>query len=79
MRSESLRWSAPPAPKAAGLPAPSSAIGRADDLGNMWQFKRDFNDRYRAARDVNVARELNPALQRFEDWLRDNARRIPRG
>jgi uncharacterized protein YbjT (DUF2867 family) len=49
----------------------------ADDLGNMWQFKRDFNDRYRAARDVNAARELNPALQRFEDWLRDNAARIP--
>jgi hypothetical protein len=43
----------------------------------MWQFKRDFNERYRAVRDVNAARELNPSLQRFDDWLRDNARRIP--
>ncbi len=49
----------------------------ADELGNMWQFKREFNDRYRAARDVNEARRLNPALQRFDDWLRDNAKRIP--
>ena len=49
----------------------------ADDLGNMWQFKRDFNERYRTVRDVNAARELNPSLQRFDDWLRDNARRIP--
>ena len=49
----------------------------ADDLGNMWQFKRDFNDSYRAARDVNMARQLNPALQRFDDWLRENAGRIP--
>jgi uncharacterized protein YbjT (DUF2867 family) len=49
----------------------------ADDLGNMFQFKRDFNDRYRAARDVNEARRLNPALQRFDDWLRENAKHIP--
>ena len=49
----------------------------ADDLGNMFQFKTDFNERYRAARDVNEARRLNPALQRFDDWLRDNAKRIP--
>lgn len=49
----------------------------ADDLGNMWQFKREFNERYRAVRDVNATRELNPSLQRFDDWLRDNARRIP--
>jgi uncharacterized protein YbjT (DUF2867 family) len=51
----------------------------ADDLGNMWQFKRDFNDRYRAARDINEARRLNPALRRFDDWLRENAKRIPIG
>jgi hypothetical protein len=37
----------------------------------------DFSERYRAARDVNAARALNPSLQRFDDWLRDNARRIP--
>jgi hypothetical protein len=38
----------------------------------------EFGDRHRAARDVNAARALNPSLQRFDDWLRDNARRIPR-
>ena len=60
-------------------PAQYRALGfpGAEDLGNMWQFKRDFNERYRVARDVNEARQLNPALQRFDDWLRDNAKRIP--
>lgn len=38
----------------------------------------DYVDRDRATRDVNVARSLNPALQRFDDWLRANAKRVPR-
>ncbi len=49
----------------------------ADDLGNMFQFKRDFNDEYRAARDVDVARKLNPELQTFEAWLARHKREIP--
>ena len=49
----------------------------ADDLGNMFQFKRDFNDYYRGARDVAFARTLNPELQTFEQWLARNADRIP--
>jgi uncharacterized protein YbjT (DUF2867 family) len=49
----------------------------AEDLGNMFQFKRDFNAAFCAARSVELSRALNPALQSFEDWLADNAARIP--
>lgn len=49
----------------------------AEDLGNMFRFKQDFHDPYRAARKVDVARELNPSLQRFEVWLSENKSRIP--
>ncbi len=49
----------------------------ANDLGNMFQFKRDFNDTFCGVRDVKVARALNPQLQTFDRWLSDNARRIP--
>jgi uncharacterized protein YbjT (DUF2867 family) len=51
----------------------------ADDLGNMFQFYRDFADEFRAARPVEVARALNPALQTFEQWLGGNKNRIPLG
>ena len=49
----------------------------ADDMGNMFQFKRDFNDYYRASRDVALSRSLNPELQTFDQWLAGNASRIP--
>ena len=49
----------------------------AEDLGNMFQFKRDFNAYFCGARDLENSRALNPALQSFEEWLRRNATRIP--
>ena len=49
----------------------------ADDLGNMFQFKRDFNDIFCGARNVDVARALNPTLQTFAEWLAQNKSRIP--
>jgi uncharacterized protein YbjT (DUF2867 family) len=49
----------------------------ADDVGNMFQFKRDFNDVYRGNRGVDESRRLNPELLGFEEWLRENAGRIP--
>ncbi len=49
----------------------------ADDLGNMFQFKRDFNDYYVGVRDVALARELNPELQTFEEWLERHKDEIP--
>jgi len=49
----------------------------ADDLGNMFQFNRDFSKEFCAARDLNFSRSLNPALQTFAAWLDRNAKRIP--
>ena len=49
----------------------------AEDMGNMFQFKRDFEKDYCGARNLVVARSLNPALQTFEQWLAKNASRIP--
>ncbi|MDH5621620.1 MAG: NmrA/HSCARG family protein [Gammaproteobacteria bacterium] len=49
----------------------------ADDLGNMFQFKRDFNGYYCGARDVARSRALNPSLQTFAMWLEKNKDLIP--
>ena len=49
----------------------------ADDLGNMFQFKRDFNADFCAARSIEFSRSLNPALQNFAQWLQLNAGKIP--
>lgn len=49
----------------------------AEDLGNMFQFKRDFNDDFCGPRDITFARSLNPALQDFATWLNRNKDRIP--
>jgi uncharacterized protein YbjT (DUF2867 family) len=49
----------------------------ADDLGNMFQVKRDFNEEFRRPRDVEFSRQLNPALQTFGQWLSANKARIP--
>ncbi|MFP4227597.1 MAG: NmrA family NAD(P)-binding protein, partial [Salinivenus sp.] len=46
----------------------------AEDLGNMFQFKRDFNDDFCDARNVSRSRQLNPDLQSFDDWLAVNKR-----
>jgi uncharacterized protein YbjT (DUF2867 family) len=49
----------------------------ADDLGNMFQFKRDFNEVFCGARGVEISRALNPRLQNFDQWLAANRSRIP--
>ena len=49
----------------------------AEDLGNMFQFKRDFNDYFCGARSIEFSRSLNPELQDFSRWLERNASRIP--
>ena len=49
----------------------------ADDLGNMFQFKRDFTEAFCSARDPAVARTLNPRLQTFAQWLEANKAHIP--
>lgn len=44
----------------------------AEDLGNMFQFKRDFNQDFIKPRKVALSRELNPDLQQFDEWLTKN-------
>jgi uncharacterized protein YbjT (DUF2867 family) len=51
----------------------------AEDLGNMFQIKHDFNEQFRAARSVDTSRELNPELQSFTAWLQENKSAIPMG
>ncbi len=49
----------------------------AEDLGNMFQFNHDFEQDYCNARNLDVARSLNPSLQTFEKWLDQNKGRLP--
>jgi len=49
----------------------------ADDLGNMFQFYDEFAEELNKVRDVKRSRELNPSLQSFDQWLRNNANKIP--
>ena len=49
----------------------------ADDVGNMFQFKRDFQQDYLNTRDLDVVRSLNPSLQTFDEWLSVNKDLIP--
>jgi uncharacterized protein YbjT (DUF2867 family) len=49
----------------------------ADDLGNMFQFYRDFEKVCNEIRDVKGTRELTPSLKTFDQWLAINASKIP--
>ncbi|HXG58612.1 MAG TPA: NmrA/HSCARG family protein [Thermoanaerobaculia bacterium] len=51
----------------------------AEDMGNMFQFKRDFEDDYRRARSVEETRKLHPGLMNFGQWLAQYGKRIPIG
>ena len=51
----------------------------ADDLGNMFQFKRDFQEAFCGPRNPSIARGLNASLQNFDTWLASNKSRIPLG
>lgn len=69
---EEVRYEAVPPDVYRGLGFPG-----ADDIGNMFQFKHDFNEMFRGARSLDVSRALNPALQTFDVWLAANKSRIP--
>jgi len=51
----------------------------ADDLGNMFQFYRDFATDFRKPRGVEATRQLHPGLKSFETWLQANKEKIPLG
>lgn len=69
---EEVRYNAIPAEvfRSFGFPG-------AEDLGNMFQFYEVFEKEFTEARDIAKAKELNPELQSFEEWLADNAKKIP--
>lgn len=48
----------------------------ADDLGNMFQFKHDFEDYFCGIRKLDESRKLNPELQTFEMWASKNKKMI---
>lgn len=48
----------------------------ADDLGNMFQFKAEFEDEFTSKRDVDKTRALNPELHSFKQWLEENKEKI---
>ena len=50
----------------------------AEDMGNMFQFKRDFEKEYCESRDLKLSRTLNPALLTFKEWLKQNKDLIPK-
>jgi hypothetical protein len=43
----------------------------------MFQFKREFEHDYRAARPIACSRELHPRIQTFAQWLARHKARIP--
>lgn len=49
----------------------------AADMGNMFQFKRDFNDVFLANRDLEETRKINPQLQDFKTWLNNYGSALP--
>ena len=44
----------------------------AEDVGNMFQFHRDFQKDHLEMRDVERSRSLNPELKNFDQWLSEN-------
>jgi len=46
-------------------------------MGNMFQVYRDFEKEVLGARSASVARELNPQLQTFDQWIANNKSKIP--
>ena len=49
----------------------------ADDLGNMFQFKADFEENFCALRNIEFSKSLNPELLSFDEWLDKYKDRIP--
>ncbi|HSR40026.1 MAG TPA: NmrA/HSCARG family protein [Phnomibacter sp.] len=49
----------------------------AVELGNMFQIYDEFAAPLNTLRSVETSRQLNPALQNFEQWLSKNAAKVP--
>ena len=44
----------------------------------MFQFKRDRQEAYLGARDLDLSRTLNPGMKTFDDWLETYGDQLPR-
>lgn len=71
---EEVKYNAVPFDVYRGLGFPG-----AEDVGNMFQFKHDFEEYYCGARNIDFVKSLNPELKSFDDWLKENAKKIPLG
>lgn len=71
---ETVRYNAVPPEiyRAFGFPG-------AEDLGNMFQFKHDFEGYFCGARSLEVSRSLNPEMLTFDGWLDLNRGAMPIG
>ena len=49
----------------------------AAEIGNMFQFYRDFAAELNQTRSVEMSRSLNPDLLSFEAWLAQNGKKMP--
>lgn len=49
----------------------------SDDLGNMFQFYRDFEKECNSVRSVDESKTLNPELKSYQQWLSEKASLIP--
>jgi uncharacterized protein YbjT (DUF2867 family) len=48
----------------------------ADEMGNMFQYYRDFDAQFFGQRDLGTAKALNPALQNFDSFIQKNKDKI---
>ncbi|MFA7416508.1 MAG: NmrA/HSCARG family protein [Rhizobium sp.] len=49
----------------------------AEEVGNMFQFKRDFEHVWSGNRNLELSKSLNPSMLTFDAWLDRNKSRIP--
>lgn len=55
----------------------SFGFSGADDLGNMFQFKHDFEEYFCSVRSLDFSKSINPSLKSFDAWLNENKAKIP--
>ena len=52
----------------------------AADLGNMFQFKHDFEDYFCGARSIDFSKSSESfTFRSFDSWLEENKSKIPLG
>ena len=51
----------------------------AEDLGNMFQFKHDFEADFCGSRPIALSRQLHAGLQTFDQWLARHRSALPLG